>query len=148
MFTAKITANHIPKYKRPTSFLSFLMDLFSRFVKKYWKQECKKSAVRGGFSRLLDARSVIFSDFGGPGALFGEPGPQSEDFWDYCDFGGRSGAKGDSNLNKFSTFRSVIFWCCFECLLFRFFVILGARRLHSGINIEAIFRVPDLWKNI
>ena len=25
------------------------------------------------FSRLLDARSVIFSDFGRPGALFGEP---------------------------------------------------------------------------
>ena len=35
MFTAKITANHIPKYKRPISFLSFLMDLLSRFVKKY-----------------------------------------------------------------------------------------------------------------
>ena len=35
MFTAKITANHIPKYKRPISFLSFLMDLLSIFVKKY-----------------------------------------------------------------------------------------------------------------
>ena len=56
------------------------MNLFSRFVKKLLKKECKKSAVRGGFFRLLDARSLIFSDFGGPGALFGELGPQFEDF--------------------------------------------------------------------
>ena len=30
--------------------------------------------------------------FGGPGAHSGGPGPHFEDFWDYCDFGGRSGA--------------------------------------------------------
>ena len=127
MFTAKITANHIPKYKRPISFLSFLMDLFSRLVKTYWKQECKKSAVRGWFFRLLDARSVIFSDFGGPGALFGEPGPQFEDFWNYYDFGGRSGTKGDTHFethfNNFQLFAVLFFYvfssaCFFDFLWF------------------------------
>ena len=52
MFTAKITANHIPKYKRPISFLSFLMDLFSRF----W-----------------EVRIMIFGYFGSSEAHFGGP---------------------------------------------------------------------------
>ena len=37
----------------------------------------------------------------------------AKDFWDYCDFGGRSGAKGDSHfdfkMNKLSFVCSVVF---------------------------------------
>ena len=50
---------------------------------------------------------------GGPGAHSGGPGRHFEDFWDYCDFGGRTGANYDthfdSNFNIFSTFCSDIF---------------------------------------
>ena len=34
---------------------------------------------------------MIFCDVGGPWAHFGGPGPHLEDFWYFCDFGGRSG---------------------------------------------------------
>ena len=121
------------------------------FVKKCWKQECKKQAVRSGFSRLWDVRIVICSDFWGPGALFGEPGVHCEDFWDCFDFWGVPATKNSShfetNLNKFSTFCGVIFWCFFECLLFRFFVILGAWRLNFSSHFQCISGVLDLWKN-
>ena len=118
------------------------------------------------FSRFWEVRMTIFGYFGdpgahfggpgahpgGPGPLFGEPGPQFEDFWNYYDFGCRSGTKKDthfaSNFDKFTTCCSVIFLCFFECLLFRFFVILGARRLHFSINFEVILRVLELWKNL
>ena len=46
----------------------------------------KQSTVRGGFSRVWDARNVIVSDIGGQGALLAEPGVHCEDFWDYYDF--------------------------------------------------------------
>ena len=85
---------------------------------------------------------------GGPGAHSGGPERHFEDFWDSSDFGGRTGAKGDThfdaNFNKFSTLGSVVFCCFFECSFFRFFVILGARRLHFGVNFEVILRVPEL----
>ena len=88
----------------------FALDLLSKNIDN---KSAKKSAVRGGFFRLLDARSVIFNDFGGPGAHSGGPRRHFEDFWDYCDFGGYTGAKGDthsdSNFNKCSTCCSDIF---------------------------------------
>ena len=40
---------------------------------------------------------------GGPGAHSGSPGRHFLDFWDYCDFGGRSGAKGDTHFSQFLT---------------------------------------------
>ena len=74
--------------------------------------------------------------FGGSGAHFGSPGAHSgspaahsggpgrhfEDFWDYCDFGGRSATKKhthfDSFFGNFPTFFSVIFLCFFEFCFF------------------------------
>ena len=134
------------------AFLQLCFPIFSRpVVKKYWSQKCKKRAVRKWFSRLWDVRSVIFSDFGGPGALFGEPGVHCEDFWDCCDFWGVPATKKSShfetNLYEFSNLCGVIFWCFFECLLFRFFVILGAWRLNFSFHFQGISGVLDLWKN-
>ena len=50
------------------------------------------------------------------------------------------------SLTYFLTFCSVIFWCFFECMLFRFVVILGARRFHFGSHFHFILKVPDLGK--
>ena len=53
------------------------------------------------------------ADSGSPGAHSGGPRRHFEDFWNYCDFGGRSATKVHthvvSNFNKISTFCSVIF---------------------------------------
>ena len=69
---ARITRHRFFLICNATSICSnMFQDLLST---KYWKQGSNKSAVRKGFSRLLDARSVIVSDFKSPGALFGEPG--------------------------------------------------------------------------
>ena len=50
---------------------------------------------------------------GSPGAHSGGPGRHFEDFWNYCDFGGRSATKKHTHFdlifNKFSTCCSVIF---------------------------------------
>ena len=75
---------------------------------------------------------MIFGYFGGPGAHFGGPGahsggpgPHFEDFWDYCDLGGRSGAKGDTHFDSKIQAVTHFRWCCvfmfFQCSLFLIF---------------------------
>ena len=57
----------------------------------------------------------------------------------------KSMRKGSPILRHISTFFqlfAVLFFDVFSSV--RFFVILGARRLHFGVNFEVILRVPDL----
>ena len=69
-------------------FLHFLEGMLSRSVEN---KSVKSKQFAVGFSRFLEVRIMIFCDVGGPWAHFGGPGPHLEDFWDCCDFGGRSG---------------------------------------------------------
>ena len=68
---------------------------------------------------------MIFSDFGGPGALFGEPGVHCEDFfWDCCDFWGAPVRKRipifSQNLTLFLLF-AMFFLMFFRVLAFSIF---------------------------
>ena len=61
---------------------------------------------------------MILCYLGGPGAHFrrpahsGGPGRHFEDFWDHCDFGDRSGAKGDTHLVSKMQPVTHLWWCC------------------------------------
>ena len=47
---------------------------------------------------------------GGPEAHSGSPERHCQDFWDYCDFGRRPGAKGDTHFE--SHFNIFLIVCC------------------------------------
>ena len=66
---------------------------------------------------------MIFSDFGGHGTIFGEPGVHCEEFCDCCDFWGTPAAK---NSSHFETRLSECEILCgvVSCCFFRVFVVL------------------------
>ena len=97
--------------------ISIVTVIFSNLFKTCSQKKLKTRVQQiCWFSRLLNARSVIFTDFGGPGAHPGSPGRHFKDFQDYCDFGRRSGTTQDinfpTNSNTLLTFQ--YYWLIFS----------------------------------
>ena len=91
---------------------------------------------------------MICSDLRGPGAPFGESWVHTEDSWNCFAFQSTPAARNwshfETHSKNCSLFAASFFDVFVECSLFGFVVLLGARKLHVGINFEVVLRVRDL----